>query len=143
MAKPELSDEQAAVSPIPLIKRQPRLLLIDDDSSVLDLLRRSLVRAGYDVVAANSAKQALELMREHDSSITMMITDVSMPGMTGQELSTALEHEFKKIPVIYMSGHAENIFTGESLLPSDAKFIQKPFLARDLVAAIQELIGTN
>jgi DNA-binding NtrC family response regulator len=82
-----------------------RVLLVDDEPDLRRLLRRSLVRAGFDVVEAGHGRAALELARE--SRFDVVITDVRMPSMGGLELLERLMLEEPELPVVLMSGSDE------------------------------------
>lgn len=82
-----------------------RVLLVDDEPELRRLLRRSLARAGFEVVEASHGRAALELARQ--SSFDVVISDVRMPCMGGLELLERLQLEEPALPVVLMSGSGE------------------------------------
>ncbi|HXG57353.1 MAG TPA: response regulator, partial [Vicinamibacterales bacterium] len=97
-----------------------RILLVEDDAFVRDLVRRVLTRAGYHVVSADSPAQALDIFDLH-TDLDMVLTDVVMPGMTGPTLAARLKEMRPALKVMYMSGYADAIIA-EKLAASDTPF---------------------
>ncbi|CEK20720.1 response regulator with CheY-like receiver, AAA-type ATPase, and DNA-binding domains [Chthonomonas calidirosea] len=80
------------------------LLVVDDDRQQTDLLRQLISRHGYRVLAVRSAQEALDLIRCSTESIDLVITDITMPDMTGLELAQRLLIERPELPIILVSG---------------------------------------
>ena len=111
------------------------ILLVEDEEALLEATRRLLVRAGYNVLTASSAAAALELAGAYEGSIELLLTDVVMPRMRGNQLALALRVLRPGVRVVYMSGFAGPIVEDAMSLES-AEFIDKPFTARELLARI-------
>jgi DNA-binding NtrC family response regulator len=111
------------------------ILLVEDEEALLEATRRLLVRAGYNVITASSAAAALELASAYEGSIDLLLTDVVMPRMRGNQLALALRVLRPGVRVVYMSGFAGPIVEDAMSLES-AEFIDKPFTARELLARI-------
>lgn len=99
--------------------------VIDDDCSVQRALRRLLEVAGYRVLLCSSAAEFLELT-DLPHPICLII-DVRMPGMTGIDLQAALIRENRHIPVIMVSGHADESLVLRASHPDMVAFLSKPF----------------
>jgi CheY-like chemotaxis protein len=101
------------------------VLLADDELVVRSLARSVLTRAGYKVLDAGDGQQALEVSRQYDGPIDLLLTDVKMPKMDGLQLSAHISRERPGIKILLMSGRpsGELIVHGERM-----PFLRKPFL---------------
>jgi len=116
--------------------RTGTILVVDDEPSVRAVAGRMLTRSGYAVLEAVDGDDALELFEAHEADIAAIVLDVTMPRMNGTEVLAELRRRGKSVPVVLASGH-----TSQSLAaphPGDARpiFVQKPFVADDLLGAI-------
>ncbi len=113
------------------------ILVVDDEPLVLALARSALERAGYHVFAAGSGLEALEVLNRSAKDINLVILDVTMPGMSGEETFKRMKAIQPNIPVILSTGHSEietaNRFAGSGL----AGFLQKPYTASQLAEKIR------
>ena len=123
--------------------RQQHILLVDDDEAVRSVLRRGLVRAGYEVREAGDGRAALKLLASAPADL--VITDLVMPEMEGIEFILALRKTHPKLPVIAMSGGGRAVGPDNYLKIARAcgamKILAKPFETEQLLTAMQELIG--
>jgi DNA-binding NtrC family response regulator len=116
------------------------ILLVDDEAPVRTVVAIMLRRAGYDVVEAESGKNALRRFREHDSPIHILVSDIDMPGILGPALAQYLIGEQPELLVLFISGCVES-------LPAAARhhhriaFLEKPFRAAELIATLQGLVA--
>ena len=109
-----------------------RLLIIDDEQSLLDLLRRYLGRQGYEVETCPTPGDALARFRSDPERFSMVITDLSMPEMNGEELIGKLREMHPHLPAIITSGYP---YQPQA---SGIGFVQKPFLPQALVEQIEK-----
>lgn len=109
-----------------------RILVVDDDPYLLDLLTETLKTIGYEACGAADAAQALALLQK--TTVQLVITDIKMPGMNGIDLARRIRQEYPHLPVIFISG----VFT-----PSILKTIDKePFLAKPFrIGQMEEMIA--
>ena len=114
------------------------LLLVEDNAAVLDVTRRYLAKAGYTVLSASNAEEAIALCR--DSTPELLITDVVMPGMNGPTLAEHLSRTHLNVKVLFLSGYTEASVSSRWLLPPGANFLQKPFTLGALAAKIRAII---
>lgn len=84
-----------------------RILVVDDDAVIAQLLARVLMRAGYDVVPATVSSEVLGMLAEADPPFDLVITDQTMPGLTGLELADRIQSWRKGFPIILLSGYTE------------------------------------
>jgi DNA-binding NtrC family response regulator len=132
----------APATSVPAGRRRGRetLLLVEDDDAVRVFLAEVLERHGYEVLAAEHQTAALALVEASTAPIHLVITDVVMPGGTGPELARALETMRPGVPVLYISGYADPVLAHEGTLPKATHFLQKPFLAGDLLTRIAQIL---
>jgi two-component system, cell cycle sensor histidine kinase and response regulator CckA len=112
------------------------VLVVDDEEGVREVAERVLQDTGFDTISAADGRQAIEIMERIGGRITGVLLDLSMPRMGGQETLMRLRAQYPDLPVIMMSGYTEQV-VAEQIGGSDSGntgFIQKPFLAEDLVA---------
>jgi PAS domain S-box-containing protein len=116
------------------------VLLVEDESSVRDLAQRVLEKAGYRVIPVSSAREALQVA-EGTQVIDAVVTDVVMPGgMSGVEMEKHLERIRPSLPVLYMSGYADDMRIRADAGDRNLRFLGKPFQPADLLAKVQEMI---
>lgn len=101
----------------------PRTILVADDTrDAAEVIGRMLEQAGYTALCAHSAREALDLLDEHDD-IALVLSDVRMPGIDGFDLVRVLRHRFPALPVILMTGLP---VTDEDAAPTGVEVLQKP-----------------
>ncbi|MEO0102636.1 MAG: response regulator [candidate division WOR-3 bacterium] len=118
-----------------------KILLIDDDSHILDILEARLEKSGYSCLRAMEGIKALKLVEEEHPDL--IILDILLPGeLDGYTLCKQLKTDirFNKIPVILLSGLDEEYHIQEGLKRGADAYITKPFQHEDLIAKIEELI---
>lgn len=115
----------------------PRVLLVEDEVLVRDMVRVFLERAGYSVVALASAEEAID--GEHVTDTDLLLTDVMLRGKTGVDLANALRARCPGLKVVYMSGNVADDAARESVVSPDARFLAKPFTRTMLLDAVRSL----
>ena len=118
------------------------ILVLEDESVVLNLTRIMLERLGYNVITANSPSEAMELAEAHDGKIDLLLTDVVMPEMNGREFADQLNNVYPEIKVLFMSGYTEEVVAHHTILDIGLHFIEKPFSINRLAAKVQEVLTT-
>lgn len=114
-----------------------KVLLVEDEPLVRDMVRAFLERAGYGVEAVGTAEEAIDGWS--DRAVDLLLTDVMLPGQTGVELATALRQQRPDLKVVYMSGNVSDPTARDSVVSSDTRFLAKPFSRATLLDAIQVL----
>jgi two-component system cell cycle sensor histidine kinase/response regulator CckA len=99
---------------------RPTILVVDDDSKVVQHASRLLSTLGYRVIPADSAEEALSIFAGRAAEIDLVLTDILMPGLTGPELAELLHREKPELPVLLMTGFAGRYQGAPDL-------IEKPF----------------
>jgi len=114
-----------------------RLLVVDDEDFVRDLLREILESEGCEVVLAESGNQALQLFEENQ--FDAVFTDVGMPGMSGWELAQAIRQQNQTIPIAVITGWGEAVGSNEQKAAGVDWVIAKPFTADRIIELIKEI----
>jgi two-component system, cell cycle sensor histidine kinase and response regulator CckA len=114
-------------------KSTETVLLVDDCDPLRTLTRHLLEDCGYRVLAAGSAAEALALAHEHRGSIPLLITDLSMPGLSGNTLAHTLAETRPRIRILYTSGFNDGSLGADN----HNAFLQKPFSRDELLAAVR------
>ena len=118
-------------------RRRPATILVVDDYPVLcDVVSRQLADAGYRTLKAHDGVEAKRVMEAHADDIDLVLTDIEMPRMRGDELAVWLRREHPATPVLLMSSVRPRS-PGAQGLP----VLEKPFRMEALVSAVQEIIG--
>lgn len=122
-------------------KQNCGILVVEDEPSMLSFITRSLTRQNYTVLAANNPIEALSVAENNRDIIDLVLTDIIMPEMNGGELVIKLEEVLPGVKHIYMSGYAHDVLRKIHIDESDENFIQKPFLASELVQLIRKIVS--
>jgi CheY-like chemotaxis protein len=139
--------------PLPLLSARPpsvqdagssgRVLVVDDEPLVRQVAKRALERAGFEVVLAENGRQAVEIFSQPDARIALVLLDLSMPEMDGEQTLVELRRVEPGVQVLLSSGYDHASTTRAPLGGKVASFIQKPYRARALVEAVRRAIGED
>jgi two-component system cell cycle sensor histidine kinase/response regulator CckA len=113
-----------------------RILLVEDEESVRELVCNILARERYTVLKASDAEEALRISIDETGPIHVLVTDVLLPGMTGTELAQRLSEQRPDIRILFMSGYAPE---SSHLQPASA-LLHKPFTGEALVQKLGEML---
>ncbi len=116
------------------------VLLAEDEQAVRDVASRILTQNGYEVIVASNGQQALELAGSHEGTIHLLLTDMIMPGMSGQELSAKILAARPSVQVIYMSGYTQAALAGDGILDPASTRLPKPFTAAALLSKVRQAL---
>ncbi|HEV7267388.1 MAG TPA: ATP-binding protein [Falsiroseomonas sp.] len=139
----------AAFAPVQLVREAMRapaptaagrtVLLVEDEPALLRLAERALRRAGFEVLTAGSAEEALDLIESGAPKPIALVSDVVMPGMDGLALAARLRERDPDLPVLLVSGYAE-VALGRDLTAERLKLLPKPYSLADLVAELKAIL---
>jgi CheY-like chemotaxis protein len=126
-------------------RREPRrgsekVLLVEDEASVREVTELALRHHGYVVLSATCGKEALHIAAEHECDLTLLLTDVVMPGMNGRQLADVLKSKCPSLKVLYMSGYTTDAAVRYGILEGESNLLQKPFTPGVLAAKVREVI---
>ena len=125
-----------AVSGDAIDARTGGVLLVDDDQMLRDLCRRMLEKLGEVVYVAASATDALEFLEARADDVSLLITDLTMPGMSGLELIDIVAAQYPSLPIAAISGYVVNPDARGRLDARKVPFLAKPFAVQDLARVI-------
>jgi signal transduction histidine kinase/CheY-like chemotaxis protein len=134
----EVDHEVSVKAPIPTGTES--ILFIDDEKSLVDLGQQILERLGYKVTIRTSSVEALELFIEQPDKFDLVITDMTMPNMTGDELAGKLMSIREDIPVILCTGYSERISKERAHDLGIKEFILKPIVMRELAIKVRSAL---
>lgn len=139
VSKQSSSQEAVATPRVGPRKESGQVMLVDDQASVRRMTRRILERAGYSVIEACNGQEALDLLSE-DQGVKLLITDVRMPVLGGEELAKELVRRKRYVPVLFITG-----FAGDSgaatRLHEMGTVLRKPFDPAELLNAAALVVG--
>jgi CheY-like chemotaxis protein len=132
-----LEEGRAAAARVGADGQRTRVLLVEDEEHVRTLTKRILERAGYDVMAAATGEEALEIFETTADPIDLVLTDIVMPGLSGPEMLVRMTR-LRAVPALLMSGYPDQ---GETVGPAAAmRVIPKPFTADVLTSAVRDTL---
>jgi two-component system cell cycle sensor histidine kinase/response regulator CckA len=116
-----------------------RILVVDDAETTRQTISRMLEAGGFAVETASSGAEALECLARAKGSIDLVLSDVTMPGMTGIDLAYEIRDRYPAVPIAIVSGDVSEL--ERSIIGrADVPFIKKPFHAESLYSAVREAI---
>ncbi|MDR3568336.1 MAG: PAS domain S-box protein [Syntrophobacteraceae bacterium] len=139
----ELKKEETAP---PFSRGKERILVVDDEPSLAEMVRTMLSRFGYDAVSCTSATEALNIFRDRleDKPFDLVVTDMTMPRLTGEDLAREISRLRPEVPVILMTGFSEKIDAEKAKWLGIRGFLMKPVVLNSLAALIRKLLeGAN
>ncbi|MDQ6769362.1 MAG: response regulator [Gemmatimonadota bacterium] len=117
------------------------ILLVDDEKSLRKLGKRVLSKAGYRVLEASDGAMALRIAAEEVGEIDLVLTDIEMPTLGGRGMVDELHEMSPGIRVLFMSGYTDNEILRRGIRTSETEFLQKPFTAESLCAAVRLVLA--
>jgi signal transduction histidine kinase len=132
--------ESVPEGPRRALRGSETILVVDDTETVRRLTRDVLTGAGYRVLEAGGADEAMHVAAASGTPIDLLVTDVVMPGRNGVELVERLRSLRPAMRVLYVSGYTDLAVVRDGLLGSDAAFLQKPFTPEDLLRKVRQVL---
>ncbi|MEA9758045.1 response regulator [Xanthomonas campestris pv. raphani] len=120
--------------------RSQRILLVDDTDVVRMMVSEVLSDAGYHVIEAENADGALAQLRA-DAPIDMVVSDVGLPGMNGRDMADVARDLRPGLPILFITGYAENAATRQEFLAEGMALLPKPFSLNDLLNTVSRMLG--
>jgi CheY-like chemotaxis protein len=117
------------------------VLVVDDEPDLRKSIEIILGRGGYAVLSAGSGDEATQLASAYDGTIDLLLTDVTMPGLSGPEMAERLRAQRPGLRVLFMSGFAQPLLTSKGTIGPDVTLVEKPFTRRSLLAKVAEVLA--
>jgi len=117
-----------------------RILVVDDEAPMCALVEHILTAAGYETLCAGNGPEALELMNTR-GPFKLVVADVVMPHMTGDELGARLRRIDPELKILYLTGYVDRLFEKKNRLWEDEAFLEKPIKPEGLVEAVSLLLS--
>lgn len=117
-----------------------RLLVVDDEEQIVVMMSRFLQRLGYSVTSFTSSPAALRAVLEDPQAFDLLITDMTMPQLTGVQLAREIRRRAPRLPMLLCTGFNETISREKALAEGFAGFLMKPLLMEDLARYVQDLL---
>jgi CheY-like chemotaxis protein len=119
------------------------VLLSEDEQDVREIAREFLESGGYTVIEAKNGREAIELAEKYGEKIDLLVTDMVMPGMTGQELAVRLQREYPGLAVVFMSGYSEHAATEMANADPSVRLMTKPFSRSAILRTVREILQAH
>jgi CheY-like chemotaxis protein len=119
-----------------------RILFVDDEKSIVDIGRHILNRLGYKVTARTDSLEALQVFREQPDQFDLVITDMTMPNMTGTKLARELLGICPEIPIILCTGFSEFITEESAKKMGIREFLMKPLITSEIARVVRRALDT-
>ncbi|MCC6751132.1 MAG: PAS domain S-box protein [Deltaproteobacteria bacterium] len=115
---------------------QGTVLVVEDNALIRRLAERILGGAGYAVLSAASGTEALARLTEHARPVELLLCDVVMPGLSGPEVAEQVLARYPEVPVLFMSGYADDVLHRHGVALENAPLLNKPFTPAELLEAV-------
>ena len=116
------------------------ILFVDDEESLVDIGRKMLERLGYTVFTFTDSLEALEAVQSQRDTFDLVITDQTMPKMTGMDLAREIHRRQKELPVILCSGYTKSVSPETAREEGISAFLMKPLSLQDLAATVRKVL---
>ena len=117
-----------------------RILLVDDEPSLVKMITQMLKRSGYEVIGKTSSTSALKTFKETPEQFDLVISDITMPEMSGDQLAQAIKQVRPETPVILCTGHSNRMDENKAKSMGIEAFITKPFQKQDIANTVQNVL---
>ena len=135
--------EEKAKEDRPLANGTERILLVDDDKKVAFMERHLLEKLGYHVTCHLKSQDALEMFRQSPEAFDLVITDLTMPELSGYQLAEQLSDIRSDIPIILCTGYGDQINKNQYDLKGIKGFLNKPVAVRDVSYLVRDILDSR
>ena len=140
----EIKEEEIVeVEPDSLPTGNETILLVDDEDSIRDFLAEILSEQGYKVIEASNGEEGLQVFKEYNEKVHLLISDITMPKMSGPELANEIRKLKPDIKALFISGNVENEYINEQTADSSTSFLQKPFTYDSIISKVREILDID
>ena len=139
--KEEITDERTQTGEV--LKGAETILIVDDEEMIIDVGNAALKSMGYQVLSARSGEEAIKVYKENKDRIDMVILDMIMPDVGGQEVFDTMKEINSDVKVLLSSGYSIDGQAGEILERGCNAFLQKPFSMKELSQKIRDVLDDD
>ena len=119
------------------------ILVVEDEPAMREVTRRILSRDGYQVITAANGREAIQVATNHDGGIDVLVTDIVMPQMLGQEAADRIRALQPGVKVLFMSGYTRGVLDSKGIAAGDVNLIEKPFTEESLLTRLRKVIASE
>ena len=123
-----------------MAKGNERILFVDDEPSIVTMAKRMLERLGYSVMSTTSSIEALDLFRDGSRDFDLVITDLTMPKMTGEQLAAELIQIREDIPIIVCTGYSSTLSERREAKRGIRAVVTKPLITHEIARTIRDVL---
>jgi PAS domain S-box-containing protein len=120
-----------------------RILLVDDEPLLLEMVEEMLSTLGYSIVSMSDSVKALAFIRANSKEIDLLITDQTMPGLTGSELAAEALKFRNDLPIILCTGYSSEVNSEQAAAMGVSRFLLKPYRSKELSKSIREVLDNK
>jgi CheY-like chemotaxis protein len=139
---PAQSERRGGSRALPPAENEEVILIVEDEAEVRAYSREALIRLGYRVIEAEDARSGLAALEQHPE-ITLLFTDIGLPGMNGPSLATEAIRRRPDLRVVFTTGYASGSAFRNSAISRNALLLPKPFSTTALATKIREATATD
>ena len=125
------------------IAKGSTILVIEDDEETLNVLCRTLAAGGYDVMWARNGEDTMKLLTRHVGPISLVVTDVVLPGMSGKDVMDSVCSEHPEALSLFVSAYDEETVREKGVDPETMRFLPKPYEPDALLTVVKETLGAR
>ena len=138
-----MSSGSSAGESLPASKDPATILVVDDEDAVRTVSQLFLEQCGYAVLTAEDGRRGLNVFAEHAERISLVLLDMSMPGLNGEQVFWELRRHHNDVPVILSSGYGEQETMHLLQGAANAYFIKKPYRPKTLLDKVREVLDAQ
>ncbi len=121
---------------------QATILVVDDEEMLRQFMARALQLKGYNVFTAGDGLEALRICEERHSEIDLLLTDITIPRMSGDELTAKTSQSWPEMRTLMVSGYDSHTAVHQIRKEGRGNFLQKPFTGDELTGKVQQILGS-
>lgn len=140
IVKDAIKNDSADILQEPQLTGNETIMIVDDEDQVRESFKEFLEDFGYQVQTFRNGTEALGRFKANPAEFDFIITDMTMPGVTGDKLATELLKQRPELPIVLCSGFSENTSRAKAIEIGIRQYIQKPVLHKDLLALIRSIL---
>lgn len=116
------------------------ILVVEDEPTMLRLVQEALVDAGHKVITATNGASGLKAFQSNSADIKLVITDLMMPKLNGVEMARMIRRESSTVPILFISGYADDLVFEDEVMKGPTMFMPKPFRQDTLVDEVAAIL---